>query len=126
MQMLIRGATGALVLATLAACSSTPPPTAQMAVSQSTVQRVSTAPNVSARAPVELQQARDKWAQAQKAMTDKDYVAARRLAEDAEAAARVAETKADAEENAANLSEVQRSINSLQTELNRRDPAPAR
>lgn len=55
-------------------------------------------------------------------MAEKDYVAARRLAAEAEVDARVAETRADAAGNAATLAQVQDSIRALQDEINRRSP----
>jgi hypothetical protein len=117
---LIRTAAGALALGTLAACSSTPAPTEQMAVSRTTINRVAAAPSVATTAPVELQQARDKLMQAEKAMTAQDYRSARRLAAEAEVDARVAETRADAARNAASLTQVQDGIRALQEEINRR------
>lgn len=119
---LIRTCIAVLAAGTLAACSSTPPPSDEMAVGRSTLQRVSAAPNVAADAPIELQQARDKWVQAEKAMTDKDYVQARRLATEAAADARLAESKADAATSAASLQQVQGSIRALQDEIGRRNP----
>ena len=118
----IRTASAALALASVAACSSTPAPTEQMAVTRTTVNRVAAAPSVTASAPAPLQQARDKLMQAEKAMAEKDYVAARRLAAEAEVDARVAETRADAVSNAATLAQVQDSIRALQEEINRRSP----
>ena len=103
---LTRLCVAALAALALTACSSTPPPTEEMAVGRSTLQRVSAAPHVAADAPVELQRARDKWVQAEKAMTDKDYVQARRLATEAAADARLAESKADAATSAASLQQV--------------------
>jgi len=118
----LRTCVAVLAAGTLAACSSTPPPSEEMAVGRSTLQRVSAAPNVAADAPIELQQARDKWVQAEKAMTDKDYVRARRLATEAAADARLAESKADAATSAASLEQVQGSIRALQDEIGRRNP----
>lgn len=119
---LIRYSTAVLAIAALAACSSTPPPTEQMAVSRATLQRVQAAPNVAADAPVELQRARDKWVQAEKAMSNKDYDQARRLAAEAGADARLAESKADAATSAASMEQVQGSIRALQEEIDRRTP----
>ena len=121
----IRIAIATLALGALAACSSTPPPTEQMAVSRTTLTRVSAAPSVTATAPVELQRARDKLMAAEKAMGAQDYTAARRHAAEAEVDARVAETRADAERNAASLAQVQDGIRALQEEINRRT-APTR
>ncbi|MCO4094362.1 MAG: DUF4398 domain-containing protein [Acidovorax sp.] len=117
-----RTAAAAIALAALTACSSTPPPTEQMAVTRTTVNRVAAAPSVATSAPVELQMARDKYMQAERAMATEDYVTARRLAAEAEVDARVAETRADASRNAANLAQVQDSIRALQEEINRRSP----
>ena len=117
---LIRTCVAVLAAGTLAACSSTPPPNEEMAVGRATLQRVSAAPNVAADAPVELQRARDKWVQAEKAMTDKDYVQARRLATEAAADARLAESKADAATSAASLKQVQDGIRALDEEIKRR------
>ena len=124
MQTLLRFRTAAtlLVAGTLAACSSNPP-TEQMAVGRTTLQRVSAAPNVATAAPVDLQLARDMGVRAEKAMSDKDYDLARRLASEAAVDARLAETKADAAGNAKALAQVQGSIRALQEEINRRGPA---
>ena len=114
---------GALMVATvLAACSNMPPPVEQMAVTRTTVERVSSAPNAVDAAPVELSQAREKLARAERAMNDKDYVAARRLGAEAEADARVAESRASAMRGERALKEIRDSIRSLQDEINRRAP----
>ncbi|MFY3385837.1 DUF4398 domain-containing protein [Paracidovorax sp. MALMAid1276] len=119
---LIRGTLALALLGTLAACSSTPAPTAQMAVTRTTVDRVAATPAVAANAPVELQRSREKLIQAERAMANKDYTAARRLAAEAEVDARVAETRADAARNATSLAQVQDSIRALQEEIQRRSP----
>jgi len=119
---LIRTTAAALALGVLAACSSTPAPTEQMAVTRTTVNRVAAAPAVATNAPVDLQRAQEKLIQAEKAMSQEDYRNARRLAAEAEVDARVAETRADAARNASNLAQVQDSIRALQDEINRRSP----
>ena len=93
-----------------------------MAVTRTTVNRVAAAPAVATSAPVQLQQAREKLTQAEKAMTAEDFVAARRLAAEADVDARVAETRTDAASNAAKLAQVQDGIRALQEEINRRSP----
>ncbi len=108
--------------ALLAACSSLPPPVEQMAVTRSTVERVSSAPNAVDAAPVELSQAREKLARAERAMNEKDYVNARRLGTEAEVDARVAESRASAMRGERALKEIRDSIRSLQDEINRRAP----
>lgn len=107
----------------LAACSGTPAPREQMAVAKTTVERASGSPGAVAAAPVELQTARDKLARAQRAMDDKNYTEARRLAEQAQADARLAEARSAAARSSQALKEVQDSLNALQSELNRRRPA---
>ncbi len=119
---LIRTSAAALALGALAACSSTPAPTEQMAVTRTTVNRVAATPAVATNAPVDLQRAQEKLIQAEKAMSQEDYRSARRLAAEAEVDARVAETRADAARNASNLAQVQDSIRALQDEINRRSP----
>ncbi len=111
---LIRTAAVVLALGALTACSSTPAPKGEMAVAQSTLQRISTSPQVLAHAPVELERARTMWNRAEKAMDDKKYDEARRYAETAEAEARVAETKAQAAENAARLTQMQQDLQRAQ------------
>ena len=109
-------------LGALTACSSQPKPVEQMAVTRTTVNRVAAEPDVAANAPVDIQKARDKLATAEKAMADKDYKTARRMSAQAEVDARVAETRADAAQNASSLKQVQDSIRILQDEINRRSP----
>ena len=119
---LIRTTAAVLALGALAACSSTPAPTEQMAVTRTTVNRVAATPAVATNSPVDLQRAQEKLIQAEKAMSQEDYRNARRLAAEAEVDARVAETRADAARNASNLAQVQDSIRALQDEINRRSP----
>ena len=116
----IRCGTAALALGALAACSTTPAPTEEMAVARTTVGRVAAVPTVASTAPVDLQRAQEKLIQAERAMAQDDYRTARRLAEEAEVDARVAETRADAARNATHFGQVQDSIRALQEEINRR------
>lgn len=109
-----------IALGTLTACSSTPKPSEEMAVARTTVSRVSAAPEVTTNAPVDLQKAREKLVLAEKAMSEENYLLARRLADEAQVDARVAETRADAAKNANNLKQVQDGIRALQDEINRR------
>ena len=75
-----------------------------------------------AAAPVELQAARDKLSRAERAMADKDYDQARRLAEQAQADARLAEAKAQATRSERAVNELQDSVRALNEELQRRSP----
>ncbi len=106
----------------LTACSTIPAPVEQMAVSKVAVDRASSSPNAVEAAPVELQKAREKLDRAQRAMTEKDYVLARRMAEQAEVDARVAESRASSARGERALREVQESSRALQEEINRRVP----
>lgn len=105
-------------LLALAACSSTAPPREQMAVGNAAVERA-TGP-AAADAPIELASARDKIAQANVAMANKDYTRARQLAEQAEADATLAEARARATRSDRALGEVRESIRLLRDELGRR------
>ena len=104
-------------------CATVPaPPVEQMAVSRSAVEQVSSSPNVADAAPVEMQLARQKLERAQRAMNNKDYALARRMAEEAEVDARVAEARASSARGERAWKEVQESIRALQDEINRRAP----
>lgn len=120
--LLLKVSAAFAALTVIAACSSLPPPVEQMAVTRTTVERVSSAPSAVDAAPVELSQAREKLTRAERAMLDKDYVAARRLSAEAEADASVAESRASAMRGERALKEIRDSIRSLQDEINRRAP----
>ena len=104
-------------LSSLGACSSGPAPTEQMAVSRAAVERAS-GPAAS-EAPLELASARQKIERANVAMTNKDYLLARQLAQEAEADAMLAEARARATRSERALGEVRESIRQLRAELNR-------
>ena len=71
-----------------------------------------------------MQSARDKLARAQRAMGSRDYEDARRLAEQAEVDARLAESKVAATRSEQALSELQESIRELNREIERRSAVP--
>lgn len=78
----------------LAGCASTPPPPMeQFAVTKASIDRA-TSVGGNEFAPVELRSAVDKMNAAEIAMTEEDYVKAKRLAEQAQVDAQLAETKA--------------------------------
>lgn len=113
--------TGRAVLVTgvalaLAACASTPEPKEQMAVANSAVDQAS---GNAAEAPAELTMARDKLARANVAMARKDYVEARRLADEAAADAALAQATARSARASRALTEVRQSIEQLQAQINR-------
>ena len=91
-------------LALLSACASTPPPTAEMAVGRAAVERA--AGPAAADAPVEMAAARDKLTRANAAFADKDYALARRLANEAEADATLAEAQSRSVRSSRALAEV--------------------
>jgi len=107
-----------LLLMLLAACSSIPPPREQLAVGKAAVERASS--TAAAEAPVELSKARDELERANLAMGRKDYLEARRLAEQAEADANLAEAKARTTRSAVALQEVRDGIRMLHEEMGRR------
>ncbi len=70
-------------------------------------------------APLELQTAREQLDKAKRAMNDKEYDAARRLADQALVNAQLAEAKAGAEKARQAAAELQKSIQTLGAELQR-------
>ena len=104
--------------ALLTACASVPPPTEQMAVSRAAVTDAQGA-GAYEFAPVEMRTANEKLTRATAAMNQKDYVTARRLAEQAEADARLAAATANSAKAQRALDEVQASIRTLQNEITR-------
>jgi len=105
-------------IAVLTACASVPPPTEQMAVSRAAVTDAQGAGAYDF-APVEMRTANEKLTRATAAMNQKDYVTARRLAEQAEVDARLAAATANSAKAQRALDEVQASIRTLQNEISR-------
>ena len=108
----------ALGLVVLSACASTPPPIGQMAVGKAAVERT-TGPSA-AEAPLALASARDKIGRANVAYAGKDYDLARRLAEQAEADAMLAEAQARSVRSDRALTEVREGIRQLREEMARK------
>lgn len=79
----------AAALILLTACASPPPPIEQMAISRAAIGNANGA-GANELAPVLLKSATDKMAAAERAMTEKEYVRARELAEEAQADAQLA------------------------------------
>lgn len=117
---------GAMAVATavlaLAACASVPRPDAEMAVAQSTLSQAQSA-RAEQYAPVELHNARTRFGWAQQAMAREDYALARRLAEEADADAKLALTKSEASRQEQAAAELRQGIDTLKQELDRRSPA---
>jgi hypothetical protein len=102
----------------LAGCASTPPPTEQLAAGTAAYE---TARGVGAQqfAPSEFAMAQQKIEQAQLAMKDGEHERARRLAEQAEADARLASAMTASARSQAAMAEIQQSLQTLQDELRR-------
>ncbi|VXC76155.1 conserved exported hypothetical protein [Pseudomonas sp. 8Z] len=98
----------------LAGCASTPP-SEQYAVTQSAVNSAISAGGTEF-APVEMKSAQDKLKQAEFAMHDEDYEKARRLAEQAEWDARLAERKAEAAKAERALQDARQGVQELREE----------
>ena len=103
----------------LGACATTPPPTAEMALSTAAVAHAAGA-GANELAPAQMQTARDKLARANTAMGAKDYAAARSLAEEARADAQLAEARAETAKATKAADEVQRADRALREEMNRK------
>lgn len=103
--------TGAILL-TLAACAGPRPPTDALATAELAVRQAETSPAPEL-APAELQQARDKLADAGRAAAREDYDGARRLAQQAAVDAEYAEARARAVQTRRNLETVQSSLRAL-------------
>jgi len=101
----------------LAGCAGNPP-TAQYAVAQSAVNSAVSAGGTEY-AAVEMKSAQDKLKQAEMAMHDKNYDEARRLSEQAEWDARVAERKAQAVKAELAVKDSQKGVQELRQESQR-------
>jgi hypothetical protein len=116
-----------LSLTLLACASSTPAPTAQVAVSTEAVANAAGA-GATELAPVEMKMARDKLDRARLAMTAKDYDAALSLAQEAQVDAGVAQAKAQSVKARKAAETVREDSRALSEEMDRKKtatPAPA-
>jgi hypothetical protein len=102
-----------------AGCASVPPPTEQMAVAKSAISNAVSAGGVEY-APVEMRTAQEKMDRANRAMEKEEYEAARRLAAEAQADARLAEKMAQAAKARKAESVTQEDIRVLREEMNRK------
>lgn len=110
----LRLAACALGMGLLVACAGDPP-TDQLAVASVAVNAAETAGAVQY-APLEMRTARDKLEQARQANINKDYEDAKRLAQQAEWDARLAERKAQTAKAERAAEEAQKSIQLLRNE----------
>ncbi len=110
-----------LGLLALAACApAKQPPASQMALAQDAVEKASAA-GAYEYAPVELKTARDKIDQAKTAIQFKDYATSQRLLEQAEVDAKLAEARSYTAKSRRAVEELQKSIDLLREEVQRRE-----
>jgi hypothetical protein len=103
----------------MAGCASTPPPIAQMAVARAAVGDANKA-GANELAPVQLQSAKDKMAAAETAMTAKNYVLAKNMAEQAEVDAKLARATAHSVKAQKAADAVQEDSRVLRKEISRK------
>ncbi len=103
----------------VAACASTPAPTEQLAAARAMVNQAQ--PAAGKEAPLELQSAQLKLSRAEHAMQRGEYEIARRNAEQAELDAKLAWTTAENARARRAAAEVERGIETLREELDRRN-----
>ncbi|WP_165390750.1 DUF4398 domain-containing protein [Pseudoduganella lutea] len=109
--------------ALLSACASQKTPaTAEVAVSRAAVENAAQA-GAADLAPAELLAAREKMQQASRALADKDYKLARDLAQQAEADAKLAQSKATSAKATSAATAVQDNVRVLREELDRANSA---
>ncbi len=112
-------AAGACAAVLIGGCASVPPPTAQIAVSQSAIANAVSAGGTEY-APVELRNAQDKLDRARRAMAKEDNEEALRYAEQAQVDARLAEKKAQSAKAQKSAAVMQDDIRVLREELARK------
>lgn len=118
-QMLHRIGLGAGAVALIAGCATTPPPTEQMAVSKAAISNATSAGG-NEFAPVQLKSAMDKMATAERAMSDKDYVLASQMAEQAQVDAQLAGATARSVKAKKAADAIQEDSRILRQEINRK------
>ncbi len=106
------------LVVSLGACSSTPKPKTEMALSGSALQGAEVA-GAREFAPIELRKAREKQDHADAAIANEDFFKAKRLSQQAAVDADLAKAKTDAERSRIALKEVQDSIKLMRHEINR-------
>ena len=102
----------------MAGCASIPAPTEQMAISRAAINNASSA-GANELAPQQLKFAMEKMGAAEQAMTEKDYVRARQLAEQAQVDAQLAEATARSAKEQKAADALQESNRVLREEIER-------
>lgn len=103
----------------IAGCANTPAPVEQMAVSRAAVINASSA-GADELAPLQLKSAKEKMDAAERAMTEKDYVRARQMAEQAQVDAQLAAEAARSAKAKKAADAVQEDARILRQELERK------
>ncbi|MBI3231141.1 MAG: DUF4398 domain-containing protein [Burkholderiales bacterium] len=117
--LLVTGALAGVLSGLLAACANMQTPaTADVAVSKAAVENAASAGGAEY-APLEMQAARAKMAQANQAMLAKDYPLAMDLANQAQADAKLAQAKANSSKAQTAAAALQEDIRVLREELSR-------
>lgn len=112
---------GAFATVLLFGCASIPAPTEQLAVSKAAVGNAGSAGG-NQYAPIALKSAMDKMDAAQRAMTQEEYLLARRLAEEAQIDAQLASATADAAKAQEAARQLQEGNRVLRQEIDRIAP----
>jgi len=107
-----------LTLGCVSACSGTPKPKTEIALSNAALHNAEVA-GAADLAPIELRSAKEKQALANSALARKSYLTAKQLSEQAAVDAELAKAKSEAEKSRSAVKEVEDSINLIRTELNR-------
>ena len=102
----------------VSACSASRPPLESLSTAELAVRRASDG-GAAQYAPLELRTAREKLDGAKRAIDSEEYDQARRLAEQAQVDARLAETKADAERAHQTVEQTRKNIEALRHETER-------
>ena len=108
----------AAAVALAAACGSTPPPSSEIALTDSALQAAELA-GAREHAPIELRAAEATKAKLDEAMAEEDYDRALRLAERARTEAELAKAKAESERSRLALDEVETGIRQMRQEVDR-------
>ncbi|HEX4938432.1 MAG TPA: DUF4398 domain-containing protein [Candidatus Kapabacteria bacterium] len=104
------------VLAAVAGCNTMEPPEAELVQAKTQVQSADSAEGEQY-AALSMKRAQEKIEQAEKAMEEKEYLKAQRLAQQAAADARLAEATAQTEKMKQALEEVNKNLDALKIEL---------
>ncbi len=117
-KILFKSGAVALLVLSMAACSSMPAPTTEMALSDSAVKDAELA-GAREHAPLELRRASEKMEKAKEAMREEEYEIAKRLSEQALVDAELAEAKSYSEQSNIALQELRDSIDLMRKEISR-------